>query len=403
MLLTSSTALCQYHSDQISAVTNTPGLVAFWDFVKREPGGARRFTAHVPPGATNDYPLDAGNYVKDYSGEGREATYDDFPLLGCGPFGQAVQIRKEQDPTFRPFLFVPRSRLHGSPLDIQGAKKSVSIVVWAIRESGSHAMAGIWHEGTDLKQKQTEKIQKIEPGQRQYALFAGLGKEGTACGHVSENGGGSFGHKYAWNKCYSNGSSPLVPANSPPEVLDESWQCFAMTFDFGKQELTGWLNGKSGDLWQEDVKKNAAPIYTAWIQGKLGKSDGVSCVKDLAFPADQYFNPPEDTPVSVTILSQTDQERVELQEFRYTRVKVTLRKGGQGEFAVASRDLAAVRLNPWWFPHAIYSPDSTQGGPFTIGRVIHSARDVGFTGWIGGVAVFDRALSASELEKLSSL
>ena len=51
----------------------------------------------------------------------------------------------------------------------------------------------------------------------------------------------------------------------------------------------------------------------------------------------------------------------------------------------------------------VYTPanDGT-GSPFTIGRVIHSSRSVGFTGWIGGVAVFNRALSAEELGKLSA-
>jgi hypothetical protein len=111
----------------------TPGCVAFWDFMKREPDGARRFSAHVPAGALNDFPLDAGNYVRVYWGEGREATYADFPLLGRGPFGQAIRIRKEEDATFRPFLFVPRARLHDSPIDVKGAGRSVSVVVGAIR------------------------------------------------------------------------------------------------------------------------------------------------------------------------------------------------------------------------------------------------------------------------------
>ncbi len=64
-----------------------------------------------------------------------------------------------------------------------------------------------------------------------------------------------------------------------------------------------------------------------------------------------------------------------------------------------------MRLNPWWFSHdSIYTPgnDGT-GGPFTIGRVIHSSPSIGFTGWIGGVAVFNRALSAEELAKLSAM
>ena len=98
-------------------------------------------------------------------------------------------------------------------------------------------------------------------------------------------------------------------------------------------------------------------------------------------------------------------ERVELREFRYTRLQVTLRRGADGTFTETARDLAALRLNPWWFSHdALYTPanDGT-GGPFTIGRVIHSSRSVGFTGWIGGVAVFDRALTAAELAKFHAL
>jgi hypothetical protein len=60
-----------------------------------------------------------------------------------------------------------------------------------------------------------------------------------------------------------------------------------------------------------------------------------------------------------------------------------------------------LHLNPWWYPHDLYAPkDAQSGGPFTIGRVIHSSRSVGFTGWIGGVAVFDRALSAEDLGRL---
>ena len=105
-------------AERVATVTGTPGLVAFWDFVKREADGAHRFTAHVPAGAKTDYPLDAANYIKDYWGAGREATYADFPQLGRGPFGNAIRIVKETDPDFRPFLFVPRSRLHDTPLDI---------------------------------------------------------------------------------------------------------------------------------------------------------------------------------------------------------------------------------------------------------------------------------------------
>jgi hypothetical protein len=389
---------------RIVAVMTTPGCVAFWDFVKREPEGAHRFTAHVPPGATNDYPLDAANYIRDFWGTGREATDADFPLLGRGPFGNAIRIVKETDPDFRPFLFVPRSRLHDTPLDIKGAGKSVSLVVWAIRESGNHALAGIWHEGTDLKNHGVAP-RVVARGQRQYALFAGLNKEGSACGHVSENGAKSFGHIYAMHKSNSGDVSPAVPADSPAELLDASWQCFAMTYDHKTHELTGWLNGKDTGRWQENVQQAIPVIYNAWLQGHLHRQPGLQPGEAPDFPKDQFYNPPEDKPVSAKVLSETLDERVELQEFGYTRVKVTQRKTADGTWTTAARDLADVRLNPWWYPHdSLYTPpnDGT-GGPFTIGRVIHSSRSVGFTGWIGGVAVFNRALSAEELAKLAAL
>jgi hypothetical protein len=384
-----------------SVVTNTPGLVAFWDFVKREPDGENRFTAHVSAGAATDYPLDVANYVKDYWGAGREARYTDFPLLGRGPFGQAIRIVKEADPNFRPFLYVPRKRLHETPLDIKGADKSVSVVVWAIRESGNHALAGIWHEGTDLKQNETASVAKVEHGQRQYALFAGLNKQGSACGHVSENGASSFLNKYALHKCNSVDQSPEIPADSTNEVLDKSWQCFAMTFDHESDELTGWLNGVSGDRWLDDPKKDnlISSAYNAYMQGHFSKLPGKQDGEDERFPQDQYYNPPEGEPLSVKIIRESAGQRVELREYRYIKIEVTL----QNEKEVA-RDLVALRLNPWWYPHELYTPkDAQSGGPFTIGRVIHSSRSIGFTGWIGGVAVFNRALNAGELQKLAAI
>jgi len=388
-------------SDPITAVASTPGLVAFWDFVKREPEGAKRFIAHVPAGAKTDYPLDAANYIRDYWGAGREATYADFPLLGRGPFGNAIRIVKETDADFRPFLFVPRARLHDTPLDIKGAGKSVTVVVWAIRESGNHAFAGIWHEGTDLKQKETAGIAKVERGRRQYALFAGLNKLGAACGHVSENGASSFLNRYALHKCNSAAQSPEVPADSPAAVLDKAWQCFAMTFDHERDELTGWLNGVSGDRWLDHPKADnlIKSAYNAYMQGHFAKLPGQQAGEDATFPKDQYYNPPEGEPVSVKVLREAGEERVELREHRYTKIEVTLRGGKE-----VARDLVGLRLNPWWYPHDLYTPkDAQSGGPFTIGRVIHSSRSVGFTGWIGGVAVFDRALDARELTKLTSL
>jgi hypothetical protein len=391
---------------RVAAVTAIPGLVAFWDFVAREPAGERRFVAHVPPGSTTDYPLDAGNYVRDFWGEGRGATYEDFPLLGRGPFGEAIRIRREDDPSFRPFLLVPRARLHDTPLDIKGVGRSATVVVWAIRESGNHALAGIWHEGTDLKERATEGIRRVERGQRQYALFAGLNKEGSACGHVSENGASSFQNRYALHKCNSAAVAAAVPADAPPAALDAGWHCFAMTFDHERNELTGWLDGVAGDRWQADPQRDGLLSFAAnaWLQGRLRRQAGIQPGEDPSFPADQRYEPPEDNPLQVDVISDGVDERVEVREYRFTKVRVTLRRTGAGEWTETDRALIALRLNPWWYPHGIHAPaDAASGGPFTIGRVIHSAKSVGFTGWIGGVAVFDRALTATELEHLAAI
>jgi hypothetical protein len=395
-------AICQTDVETACMVVNeTPGLVAFWDFVKREPDGSRRFTAHVPANAKTDYPLDAANYIKDYWGVGREATYADFPQLHRGPFGNAIRIVKETDSNFRPFLFVPRSRLLDTPLDIKGKGKSVTVVVWAIRESGNHALAGIWHEGTDLQMQETAGVAKVERGQRQYALFAGLNEPGSACGHLSENGAGSFLNKYALHKCNSAGQSPEVPADASPEVIDASWKCYAMTFNNDRDELTGWLDGAAGDRWLENPENDylLSSAYNAYMQGHYAATPDQEPAEDPAYPKEQYYNPPEDQILSETVLREEHGERVELREYRYTKIEVSLR-GGK-EF---SRDLIALRLNPWWYPHDLYTPQEAQrGGPFTVGRVIHSARAVGFTGWIGGVAVFDRALSSDELGILAAI
>ncbi len=389
-------------SERVKTVVQIPGLVAFWDFVAREGGGQRRFIAHVPAGAGNAYPLDAGNYVLDYWGVGRVATYADFPLLGRGPFGEAILIRKEADRDFRPFLFVPRSRLHDSPLDIKGPEVSLTVVVWATWEGGNHGLAGIWHEGTDLKMDATVGIQRVERGQRQYALFAGLSMPGTACGHISENGAASFTGPYALHKCNSGDTATAVAIDADIATLDRSWHTFATTFDHRQSEIRGWLDGRATECWVDDPARTLPLPAKAWLQGRLRRIPGQQPGEDPSFPEDQFYNPPEDVAVSARTVSETATERVQVREYPYTRVTVTEVKGPDGEWMESDRQLEAIRVNPWWYPHSIYEPkEDGSGGPFTIGRVIHSARSSGFSGWIGGVAVYHRVLAPAEMAALA--
>ncbi len=377
---------------RVEAVTRTPGFVALWDFVKRDGG---RFEAHKAKSETADLRLDAANFVLDYWGEGREATYDDFPLVGEGPFGQAVRFRKETDASFRPVLLVPRERLHGSAIDVKGPGRSVSMVVWLRRQDGDHAIAGIWHEGTDLKDT-AGAAKRVEQGRRQYALFAGLAaNNGAVAAHVSENGGKSFGDKYARNISVTR------------RRMTGGWDVAAFSFDNQRNTVTSYLNGEAEDYWIDSPERHPFFQWPArgWLQAQLAATPGRQPGEDPDFPRDQFYTPPEGKPLERTLISESASQRVELHRFAFTKVRVTLRRDRRGRWrGVEKRELVSLRVNPFWFGHDLYSPPGPEaGGPFTIGRVIHSGRSAGITGEIGGVAVFGRALDASRMRRLASV
>ncbi len=381
------------YEKRVEEVTKTRGLAAFWDFVKMDEG---LFAPYVPKGERHDLRLRAANYVLDYWGEGRAATEADFRRLGRGPFGEAVEFRAEKEASFRPVLLVPRAAMHDSGIDVKGAKGSVSMVAWVVRTSGNHAIAGIWHEGTDLKTAEG-MAKRVEAGRRQYAIFAGLaGNPGASAVHVSENGGKSFGDKYARNMAVTR---EVIPLAGEGEV-DAKWTVVGFTFDNAKNRVTAYFNGEAQEFWIENPERH--PFYQwparGWKQAELRRQPGVQEGEDAAFPADQFYVPPEKKARKVTVESD-GAERVTMEEFEYTRVRVTRVKG-----RVARRELVALKANPFWFGHDLYRPRrAEEGGPFTVGRVIHSSRSVGFTGWIGGVAVFNRSLAASEMKRLAGI
>lgn len=384
------------YARRVDVVRDIPGFVALWDFVKREPGPNGRFGAHQAPGDSHDLHLDAVNYVRDYWGEGRAATYDDFPLLGEGPFGQAVQFRDEEDRSFRPVLLVPRERLHDSGLDVKGPQRSVSMVAWVRYERGNHAIAGIWHEGTDLREVHHTPATRVEPGMRQYALFAGLAaNSGGSAAHVSENGGSSFGDKYARNLSVT------------PERLSPEWTLVGFTFDNERNVVTSWINDVATDYWIDRPAEH--PFFkwpaVAWQQAEWRRQPGLQEGEDPAFPEAQFYAPPETAPLTTEVVDDRDDERVEVHTFEFTRVRVTRRRtAGDTTWHDVSRELVSLRVNPFWFGHDLYTPATREaGGPFTIGRVIHTSRSVGVVGALGGVAVFGRALTPTEMTRLAAL
>lgn len=344
MTLAASLAMAQLppqeYARRVAVVRQTKGFAALWDFVKREPGG-ERFDAWKPAREKADLRLDVLNYVTQYWGEGRPASYSDVPVVADGPFGQAIAFRNETAADFRPLFLIPRERFHGSAIDVKGPRKSVTLVVWLQRtaESGTHAIAGIWHEGTDLRDHGT-LAKRVEQGRRQYALFGGLAANpGGTAGHVSDNGASSFGDKYARHIGVTRQKMP------PGE-----WASIAMVFDNARNKVTCYVNGEAEDFWIDDPQKH--PFFQwaarAWERGE--------------------YRPPKD----------------------FVRVE--------------NGALSALRVNPYWFPHDLYAPAlAAAGGPFTIGRVIHMGRNATAPGVIGGVAVFTRPLGQKELRRLAKL
>lgn len=408
LLLTMAAGLCDAqptaeYQRRVSQVRGIPGLAAFWDFVARD-AATDRFTAHTPDGAA--YPLDAVNYVRDYWQQGRPATYADFPLLGRGPFGQAVRIQHEQDPTFRPTLLVPRDRFHGEPLDVGGPGQGVSMAVWLVYQEGNHALAGIWHEGTDL-QHQGQSAAHVEAGRRQYALFAGLAaNQGASAVHVSENGRSSFGDRYARNLAVTRRLLPRAARDADDATLDANWSVAGFVFDNARNTVTAYLDGIAEDYWIDDPA--AHPFFKwpahGWKQAHLRKLPGLQEGEDPQFPADQFYTPPEDKPLRRRRISSSPTERVWEVSYPFTRLRITEQRSPAGDWRETSRELLALRANPFWFGHDLYRPRiPDEGGPFTIGRVIHSGRSVGTVAILGGVAVYNRALSSAEMRKLAAI
>ena len=389
---------------RVAQVTQTRGFVVLWDFVKRD-AGTGRFDAYKAKGGTADFRLDALNYVRDYWGEGRPATYADIPLLGRGPFGQAIEIRAETDPAFRPCLIVPRNRLHDSGLDVKGPGRSVSMVAWVVRRTGNHAIAGIWHEGTDLAEA-GKVASRVEKGMRQYALFAGLGaNEGASAVHVSDNGAKSFGDKYARNLAVTPEKLKTAPANPSAADIDSAWSVMAFVFDNPRNTVTAYLDGRATEYWIDNPQRHGFFKWPAngWLQAELRRAPGLQEGEDPSFPEAQFYTPPETKVLKREVIERSAARRVELLTYEFTKVRVTMDKDGS-QWRQTRRELVALKVNPFWFGHDLYAPASIQdGGPFTIGRVIHSGRTVGFTGWIGGVAVFGSALSAKEIWRLSRI
>ena len=395
------------YEKRVETLRKNNGLAAFWDFVLREDGidGSGRFKAYTSKGDNHRYILEPFNISREFWHDGVDATMSDFPLLGRGPFGQAVQFKSPKSQNDLPVLLIPRRILNDSPLDAKGPGKSVSMLVWLIYQGGNHAIAGLWNEGTDSPPKDIAAKIKVR-GQRQYGMFAGLGANpGGASVHLSDNGLASFGDQYARQLSVTSEKMKQVATDAKAEDLDSNWSVVGFVYNNKTKSVTAYMNGIATEYWIDNPEKH--PFYkyaaNAWKQAKLAEKPDLQDGEDVEFPKDQYYSPPETKPLSELVISETLDERVVIRIYEFTKVRYTYRKDSRGIFnKIISTDLISIKANPYWFGKDIYCPKTPdEGSPFTIGRVIHSNRHETLSALIGGVAVFDRVLSSKKMKKFS--
>jgi hypothetical protein len=381
-----------------------PGLAAFWDFVEREdgPAGVGRFAA-VAEGASGPvYPLDPVNLAPSYWGQGEPGRMEDFPTVGHGPFGQAVRLTPTGSPDRLLTLMVPRARMHDTPLDVKGPGRSVSVLVWLRYRSGNHAIAGVWHEGTDLPVD--DPPTRVERGRRQYGLFAGLAAgPGVVSAHLSENGEASFGDRYARHMAATRRRMPTATDEDP----DTPWSVAGFVYDNQRRDVTAYLDGVADTRWvdrpaQQHFYQHA---YRAWCAAEPLSPLHDQLAAEGAIPPEARYSPPQDQPIRRHVIRDDPAETVVEETFAYTKVRTVYHMQSDGQPHAVSRDLVALKVNPYWFGHDLYAPPSVEvGGPFTIGRVILSQREAGdMEMTLGGVAVYGRALRPREMADLSTI
>ena len=393
---------------RVDVVRQIPGLVALWDFVQRRDSWQTHnpFISIAGESGGQTYELEPRNISLDFWHQGLEATLADFELFGRGPFGQAVRFSSPRSMTHLPVLAVPRKNLHDSPLDIKGKGKSVTLVVWLLYERGNHAIAGMWHEGTVTPKREPPVVK--ERGKRQFGLFAGLqANKGGIGAHISENGGSSFGDIYARHLASNPTKMKKIKPGTKPADSDSYWNAVGLVFDNDENRVTAYMNGLAEEVWVENPKESRffQHAWRAWQQGQLAARDGIQPGEDVNYPKDQFYRPPEDKPVATRIIERTSDRVVRLETYAFTKIEATYQAQPDGTLGKPlKRDLVALKSNPYYFGHDIYAPKSIEeGGPFTIGRVIHSNRHPTLSAWIGGVAVFDRALSDDEMKRLATI
>lgn len=398
-------------------VAATPGLIAFWDFQRSDAQG--RWTSRFDPkAAERAYPVvlrrigDAKAYVPATWPHQDEAGR--LEISDEGPFGKAVRFNQG-------FIFaeVPRAEFDRTPLDLSG-RRPFTLLAWTRFTGKRHMVAGVWDEGGWDKYG----------GRRQYALFGGLfGSQGVIA-HLSSTGAASFpqsqakGAQYARMKAMDGGS-----------FANDRWVCMGMTFDGARGEVSAWLDGvrtprSYGDEVIRDVfGTRAEPVNPAAFtlpifapRAFLLKFNGYSLAADGVAEHRLHVDldgrklaygrsaPAGGKPGRFQVRLEVRRGATAVIPAIAWEVDGDAERDLPATLAAKTGDMVAASLwqassaDDWKQVGTEVKRTLTEGAPFTFGRALGLGAEElahGSQLRMGGVAVFDRVLTAEEMKALS--
>ena len=401
----------------IQSILSTEGLVAFWDFDYL--GDTVCKSKYHPKVIDQSFEVklkrinDPATYVPatwPFQDLDSQILYDK-----TGPFGKAIRFNLG-------FIYgeVDRNAFDQTPLDLTGAKP-FTIIAWVKFIGERHMVAGIWDEGGwDPYQ-----------GRRQAALFAGLFGQPGVIAHVSATGAASFPQSSTDGAQYAR-----LRAIDGQAFDNQKWVAMAMTFNPEKQEVIAYLNGImthlsmtdpiSQDVFQYSDTQLANPFkfpYTIYSAGNfLIKYNGYLHNEDSIAEHSLQV----DLESAVLTYRRTDLNNASNHRFRvlFTMIEAgqpsahmtILKEVTSGDTLRLPKsirptigDTIETTLQKWhngqWL--SVSTPVRKQmlrGAPFTFGRALGLGSDNithGSQLYMDGVAVFNRVLTARELQALA--
>lgn len=380
--------------------------------------GDSTWTAYQDPQLPfNAFPLHLKRIGDPKSYSTQTWPYTDSPIAfePSGPFGKALKLD-------RGYLYgaVERKAFDKSLLDLQG-KKPFTMIAWLKFYGTRHLVAGIWDEGGWNKYA----------GRRQAALFAGLFRQKGVIAHISATGASSYPQSTIDGAQYAR-----LRAIDGQAFEDEQWIAMAMTFDPEKEEVVAYLNGimtplllsdpVTQDVYQYEEEQVANPFHFPYAiyspQAFVLKYNGYDLQRngisehrlqlnliDRSLTYEQHARGAID---STSFRLFFDVKR----QGKSILATPLVLEGIHGQSIPLPPDLnlqlqdevstwlESKRNGTWEQIGTLITHQLSEGAPFTFGRALGlGSEDIehGSQLYLDGLAVFNRVLTAEELQGLS--